>query len=110
SEHDQQPAGRGRPDPPSRARAVLALLGSGARHGRGGVRVGAAVWAWPAPGGKYPPGVRTARPQPAGPPVSAAVARVRSSGLDAGVALAGWLGLVALGRALVVPLNNSDPF
>src|SRR2546421_375282 len=45
AEHDQQPAGRGRPDPPSRARAVLALLGSGARHGRGSVRVGAPVWA-----------------------------------------------------------------
>ena len=54
--------------------------------------------------------MRTARPQPAGPPVPAAVARVRSSGLDAGLALAAWLGLVALGRALVVPLNDSDPF
>ena len=54
--------------------------------------------------------MRTARPQPAGPPLRAAATRARSSGLDAGLALAAWLGLVVAGRLLVVPLNDRDPF
>ena len=56
------------------------------------------------------PRVRTARPQPAGPPLRAAATRVRSSGLDAALALAAWFGLIVAGRLLVEPLNQSDPF
>ena len=54
--------------------------------------------------------MRTARPQPAGPPLWVAATRARSSGLDAALALVAWLGLVVAGRLLVVPLNDSDPF
>jgi hypothetical protein len=54
--------------------------------------------------------VRTVDPQSAAPPLPAAVPRVRGWGLDAGFALATWFALVAVGRALVAPLNDRDPF
>jgi methylthioxylose transferase len=54
--------------------------------------------------------VRTARPQPAGPPLRAAARRACSPGFGAGLALAVWFGLVVAGRLLVEPLNQSDPF